>query len=204
MTGAPPRFAMVLPSAWQVLDLDPATQAWSVDRMVRRALGTSDRLEPLRRDAARTYRRMLEGAAERGAFFGATMATEIAGHPVAASVLAFVVAAPPGATGSDEDVDQMLLDLTDPVPGEQLLDVTPIDLGVGRSARLRARLGAGVRSPSGEEPIVEVVRYFTPLAPGALLVTAFSTPTLHVADALGELFDAIAATISVTGAEGAA
>lgn len=195
----PSRFRMVLPATWQLFDFDPATSGWSVDRMVRRALGTSERLEPLRRDAARAYRQLLEGAAERGAFFGATMADEVEGHPVAASVLAFLVPAPPGATGTDADVDQMLLDLSVPVPGEELLEAGPADLPVGRSARLRARIGAGLTTPEGEEPMVEVVRFFTPLAPGALLVTAFSTPTLYLAEPLGELFDTMAATITVAG-----
>lgn len=196
-----PRFSMVLPEGWEVYDFDPATQAWSVDRMVRRALGTSERLEPLRRDAARTYRRMLEGAAERGAFFGAATAIELDGYPVAASVLAFAVPAPEGADGSPPQlgVDQMLLDLSEPVPGEELVSIEAVELPVGRSARLRARVGAGMRSLEGEEPLVDVVRYFTPLPPAALLVTAFSTPSLHVADALGELFDVMALSVRLTG-----
>lgn|GEM_PF-3496273 len=192
-------FRMVLPATWQLFDFDPATQGWSIDRMVRRALGTSERLEPLRRDAVRTYREVLGGAAERGAFFGATMADEVEGHPVAAAVLAFLVPMPSGATGTDADVDQLLLDLSEPVPGEQLLEVRPADLPVGRSARLRARMGAGATTPDGIEPPVEVVRFFTPLPGGALLVTAFSTPTLYLSEPLGELFDTMADTITVDG-----
>lgn len=195
-------FRMVLPATWQLFDFDPATQGWSIDRMVRRALGTSDRLEPLRRDAVQTYREVLGGAAERGAFFGATMADEVEGHPVAAAVLAFLVPAPAGRAGTDAEVDQMLLDLSEPVPGEELLDIRPIELSVGRTARLRARMGAGAATPDGIEPMVEVVRFFTPLPPGALLVTAFSTPTLYLSEPLGELFDAMADTITV--ADGAA
>lgn len=197
MTG-PPRFTMVLPAEWQPFDFDPATQRWSIDRMVRRALGTSERLEPLRRDAARAYRELLEGAADRGGFFGATLGTEVAGHPVAASVLAFLVPAPAGPDGRPTvSTDQLAVDLSEPVAGEELLGCEVVDLPIGPSVRLRARVGAGATSADGAEPRVEVVRFFTPRPPGAMLVTAFSTPTLHVADALGELFDAMAATMAI-------
>ena len=200
MTG--PRFSMVLPAQWQVLDFDPATRAWSVDRLVRRALGTAERLEPLRRDAARTYRRMLDDAADRGAFFGATVAMQLEKQPVAASVMAFLLAAPAGADGAPTtDTEALLLPLTEPADGEELLEVGLVDLPVGASVRLRALVASGVQSQEGIEPSVDVVRYFTPRpASGHLVVSAFSTPTLHVADALGELFDVMARSITITDA----
>jgi hypothetical protein len=203
MTG--PRFSMVLPAQWQVLDFDPATRAWSVDRLVRRALGTAERLEPLRRDAARTYRRMLDDAAERGAFFAATVAMDLEAQPVAASVMAFLLPAPAGPDGSPTtDPDALLLPLTEPAEGETLLEVGLMDLPVGRSVRLRARVAAGVQSQDGTEPSVDVVRYFTPRpVSGHLVVSAFSTPTLHVADALGELFDVMARSMAITDGEDA-
>ena len=146
MTG--PRFSMVLPAQWQVLDFDPATRTWSVDRLVRRALGTAERLEPLRRDAARTYRRMLDDAADRGAFFGATVAMQLEKQPVAASVMAFLLAAPAGPDGAPTtDTEALLLPLTEPADGEELLEVGLVDLPVGASVRLRALVASGVAEP---------------------------------------------------------
>lgn len=189
---------MVLPATWTVLDLDPRTRDRSVERMVKRAIGQADHLAKVRHEAVVLYRELLADAADRGAFLAATVSEIVDDTALAASLLAFVVPLPTGDDGTPIDsTDAMFSVLGEPTEDEQLIERSVVELGVGAAVRLRALVGSGVTSSDGQEPEVDVVRYFVPVpAREILLVMAFSTPALFAADAFAELFDALARSAS--------
>jgi hypothetical protein len=192
----PARFSMLLPDTWETLDFDPVTRDRSIERLVRRAVGTADSLVLVRRWAVETYREMYRHAASTGLFFGANYAEVVGGQPLSASVLAFVTKAPRDDHEVALGVEAMAADLSEPADDDRALAAPRfVDLPVGRAVRTRARVGVHQTGSDGQEPEVDVVRYFTPV-PRAdhLLVIAFSTPMLAAGNAFAELFDSMAAT----------
>jgi len=191
----PVRFALILPEEWEVLDLDPATRDASTDRLLRRRIGGGDSLAPQRRAAGVAYRSLLHDAAEAGAFFAASTGKEVGGLRLAASVLAFLVPLPLGADGQPIGVDEMVTTLAEPEAEELREPPAVVELPVGRSVRVRGRMGAGVKASTGEEPRIDEVRFYVPMAEwGMLFVLVFSTPSLPAADAFAEVFDLLART----------
>lgn len=71
---------------------------------------------------------------------------------------------------------------------------TVVELSAGPAVRLRRRGSA--EGPDARVVEVEMLQYFV-VVPGAarLLLLTFSTPNVALADALVELFDAIASTL---------
>lgn len=195
-SGGEAAMSVVLPSSWKVVDLDPATRDRSIDRLVRQAIGGADQLALYRRWAVAAYRRMVADAAEAGAFFAATYAEEVAGHPLAASLLMFWGTLPAGPGGTQISVDQMVVDLSDPALGEEAVDPPRVvELPTGTAVRSRCRVEAEVPD-SGGEASVDVTRFFVPVPEDdRLLVMAFSTPILPVSDALADLFDRVAQAV---------
>jgi hypothetical protein len=194
--GSEAAMSVVLPSSWKVIDLDPSTRERSIDRLVRQAIGTADQLALYRRWAIAAYRRMVADAADAGAFFAATYAEEVAGHPLAASLLMFLGTLPEGPGGGQITLDQMMIDLGDPALGEETVDPPrEVELSTGKAVRSRCRVEAEVPD-SGGEATVDVTRFFVPIPEDdRLLVMAFSTPILPVSDALADLFDRVAQAV---------
>lgn len=203
------RFSIVLPATWHTIDLDRATRDQGIERMMRMAIGTADRLAPLRRWAVLQYRAFLSEATRNGAFFAATLAQEVGGRPLSASALAFLGLSPLGAGGAPMEVEEMVAVLADPGPpgspsdptsgaslGESLSEPpAAVELPIGWCVRTRARTAAGLAGSDGEEAVVDVTRFFVPVAAwGHMLVMAFSTPMLSASDSFAVLFDQLALT----------
>ena len=190
------RFSMLLPEAWETLDFDPVTRDRSIQQMVRRAVGKADSLALVRRWAVDTYRQMFDHAASTGMFFGANFASEIAGRPLSASVLAFVTRTPIDEHGRSMEPVTIAEGLRHPDEDERPVEPPRlVELPVGSSVRTRARVSVREYDGAGKEPEVDVVRFFTPVPEwDLLLVIAFSTPILAAAGAFAELFDSMAAT----------
>ena len=184
---------MVMPSAWRMIDLNPATRDRSIQRMIREALGRSDELASLRRSAAQELGKAVEAATSAGCFFAATYEELVGGWPLSATALAFLGLSPSGPDGPATDAETLLTLLGSPSSGEEPVDdARVVTLALGDAARTRVRLSDQVE---GAETVstVDVVRYFIPVAAwDRLLVMAFSTPMLYAADAMAELFDQMA------------
>ena len=191
-------FAMVLPTNWELLDLDPRTRDRSVQRMVRRALGTADHLARLRHEAVVAYRRMLADAEDHGAFLAASVSEHVEGAVLAASVLAFLVPLPRDDDGTPmASVEEMAATLSQPAEDERGLEVSIVELAVGPAVRVRALVRSDLTGSDGRHPEVQMVRFFVPVPElEGMLVMAFSTPSLFAADAFAELFDALARSAS--------
>ena len=189
----PERMSIILPAAWKVIDLDPATRDRSMKRLIRQAVGSADSLAVYRRWAERAYRSMITEATESGAFFAATYDEQIAGRPLSASLLVFIGRLPLGAHGAPVTVDEMVRTLAEPGPGETAVQPpTVVELGLGPATRSRVRIVSEIPESDRTVP-VDLTRFFLPRADwDRLMVMAFSTAILPASDALAELFDQIA------------
>lgn len=189
----PEGLSIILPAAWKVIDLDPATKDRSLKRLVRQAVGSADSLALYRRWAEQAYRSMISEATESGAFFAATYDEEVAGRPLSASLLVFIGRLPLDDGGSPVTVDGMVRILAEPGPGETMAEPpTVVKLGLGTATRSRVRAISEVPESDRTVP-VDLTRFFLPRADeDRLLVMAFSTAILPASDALAELFDQIA------------
>jgi hypothetical protein len=177
--------------------LDPRTRGRSIDRTVRQVIGGADQLALYRRWATLAYRQMIDDATEAGAFFAANYAEEIAGRPVAASLLVFLGELPLSRTGGPIGLEEMVADLGQPGLGEEMLDPPRlVDLRVGEAVRVRGRTEAEPPESSGRQATVDVTRFFVPKQQwDRLLVISFSTAMLALSDVLADLFDRVAQSV---------
>lgn len=192
------RLAFILPANWAVLDLDPLTRDRSAERMVRQAVGSADSLALYRRWAVKAYRQMAYDASEAGAFFAASYNETVAGRLLSASLIAFVGQGARSDEGQPLGVADMVVGLQAPGEGEETVDPPRrVELRLGPAVRSRVRISTEVPDAGGRRLPVDVTRFFVPVEDTEqLLVVAFSTPMVAVADALAELFDQVALGLS--------
>jgi hypothetical protein len=195
-TTAALRLGVVTPATWFDLDLDPSTRAASMAGLVEsRAAGGG--VGPAERaELVRLLESTAAAAEAQGAVYAALYSDVLEGRPVSASLVISIVegrAGPPPPLGTDraavaEGVSRLLA-------GAGAVEVR--DLPGGPAVRVRKRIQAQVAPGEGPVAEVENVQWFVPLPGGRhLALLSFSTPTLGLAEALGELFDTIAGTLS--------
>ncbi|MFZ5851409.1 MAG: hypothetical protein ACOYY2_08450 [Actinomycetota bacterium] len=193
MSGAPTTgFTLVTPATWYRFDL-AGRPALLHRRRLRRLV--ADRLGPdpprpgrpqLAEEVTDLLRASIAEAQAQGAVHLAVCADLVGGLPVSASMLVHVRDRSADPTGGD------LARLADALGR----DAEVVALPTGPAVRHRHR---GAPAPGGHPVQVlesEVVQYHLPLPGGdRWLMLTFSTPCLPVAEALVELFDAIAGTV---------
>jgi hypothetical protein len=174
------------PAAWWDLDLDPATRATSMDRLLaERAPGREGAVRP-------TLEAATDDAVAHGAVFASIFADTFDGKAVSASLVVSVVDAEAGDE-ADFDPDGLRLAIAQGLTAEFRADGAAAEvrtIEAGPAARVRSRV------PLAGGPEVGTVQYFVPF-PRAdrLAVLTFSTPNVGLADAFAEVFDAIASTL---------
>lgn len=187
---------LIVPPAWFDLDLDPATRRASIDRMLaERAAGAAEM--PFVADLAVLLERQAAEAHERGAVRAAMFSEELGGERVSAALVVVVVEGRGdtcATAGSDAGGRVALAwGLAEVLGGEGTTELC--SLGAGPAVRVRRR--ATNELPGGGQVPVESVQYFVPFPDGRdLVLLSFSTPSLGLADAFAEVFDAMAGTLS--------
>jgi len=185
-------FRLAVPANWLTVDLDARTSRRSIARLVEERAGSHPETAESRRQLTQMLQTAAEDAIEQGAVYAAILSTVIAERPVSASLICTVTTSP-----EPVEVDQVASELRRPHTSPSVpLEVEVVDLPVGRAVRTRGRRIGEMPAPVLRRVEVESLQYFVPV-PGAkrLLLLSFSTPNLPIADALVELFDAIAATL---------
>lgn len=182
---------LATPSEWFDLDLDPRTRRRSHQRLVTRRIGAGPDGAGLRRQVVDE----LEAAADRAAAAGARFASVYSQiHdrlPVAATLLGVVRGRLAEQTPALEpDLEAAADALRRDAPSGSC---EVVNLPVGPALRRRHRVAV---DRSGRAKLTDNVTYIVPMPdPGGTLMLEFSTPTLPVADAMADLFDAIAASL---------
>jgi hypothetical protein len=177
------------------LDVDPATSANSIRRLVDERVGSDPRVAAPRAQFTGMLQQAVANAARNGAVMAFVYADVFGDAPVGASLLAFVTGAEDKVM-KDGDIDlDALHDLVrgSSGTGETVVDSSVVDLPAGRAVRVRRRTTAVVL---GRAVPTEVVQYFVPVPGRRNTVTLnFSTPSVALADAFSELFAAMAETL---------
>lgn len=190
---APDDFRLALPASWERIDLDPRTRRESISRLVRQRLGDDPERAAFRREVTAMASKAVEEADATGAEAAWFLADEIGGRPVMATLLVTVWQ----SDHRDPSVDGIVQRLgRSSRPDNVVLRADTIEVAAGRAARIRRRVKTPRPETNGREVSAEAFQYYVPV-PGTdtFLVLGFATPNVTLADAFGELFDAIAGTL---------
>lgn len=180
-----PVFGLITPEDWYRVPLLPADRREaSVTALIKRQFAGVDDQPVLRRKAEDQLLGTAEAAVEQGGVVLYLSFLEAGGIPLSASLL---------ISRLYEKFDGLDVVAALAGSGEVTLETLP---AVGRAARVLRRERAKQSRKLGSEFEDTVVEYFVPVPDReeALMLT-FSTPLEPIADAMVELFDAVAGTL---------
>lgn len=174
-------YRLVVPDGWFAVDLDPGRPERAVAALVERQFAGLDNAPHLKTQARQELLTKARAAREAGGLEMFLSTQQVAGIPLAASLVIFLVPPPgPQAVTAGE--------LAGSLDGEGR-QVTVTDLPAGTAVRVLRRTGPAEGTNATLEVFVPVPRG------GGWLLLAFSAPLGPLARAMMKLFDAIAATL---------
>jgi len=175
-------YRLVVPDEWFVIDLEPGRRERSVAALAERQFAGMDNAPHLKVQARQETLAKAEAAYAAGGLEMFLSLQQIAGVPVAASLVTFLVPPPPtGAVTAGE--------LAAALAGDEG-QVSVVDLPAGPSVRMLRRAGS-----DGDEASA-TLEVFAPVPDsGAWLLLSFAAPIGPLAAALTKLFDAISMTL---------
>lgn len=183
-TGGEPATAyrIVVPDEWFVIDLEPGRRERSVAALVERQFAGIDNAPHLKAQARQETLAKAEAAYSAGGLEMFLSLQQIAGIPVAASLVTFLVPPPATGTATAEELAATL----DGDEGQ----LTVVDLPAGTSVRLLRRAGSNGDAASA------TLEVFAPVPDTeSWLLLSFAAPIGPLAPALTKLFDAISMTL---------
>jgi hypothetical protein len=180
-----PVFGLITPEDWYRIPLLPADRREaSVSALVKRQFAAVDDQPVLRRKAEEQLLGTAEAAVQQGGVVLYLSFLEAGGVPLSASLL---------VSRLYERFDGLDAVAALAGSGEVTLETLP---AVGRAARLRRQERTKQSRKLGSEFEDTVVEYFVPVPDrDEVLMLTFSTPLEPIADAMVELFDAVAGTL---------
>lgn len=192
MIGANGTVAVLLPDDWTVVDLEAAdTRVDAVEQLVKRQLGRTTELAPLRAAMRRDLLRSTEQAARAG---GVLMALAVGAGGAPAVPASLTVYRVPGSLDAQGRA-AMTAVLASDEPGHTL------DVGEGPAGTVlrRVRPGAASAGLTGDRALPALVAdYWVEPAPGAQLVyLVFSSPLVDLRDELLGLFDTVVSSVRI-------
>jgi hypothetical protein len=188
-------FRLSLPVAWVELDLNPATRAEAIAKIVAERGEAGTQLGLSRGQLTDLLESLAVQAQAKNGVYAAFYSDVMEGAPVSASLVVSVVPASGGGPPAGTDPVDVARVLRQMFPAE--VDTELMELGAGPAVRVRRRFEAPI---GGLEKVgIENLQYVVVLPDLVrLALLDFSTPTIGLADPFVELFDAIAATLTWT------
>lgn len=199
-------FSLAVPRSWFEIDLRPSTRDASIAALVDTRVRDVPALADQRAAVVRLLRTVAREAERAGAVYCAAMAEPVDGLGLTASVTVSLLDAGAGgvvprdargiaaslrakaARGPDDTWRTVrLVDLPGAGPAARATGVEDVDL---------PERGGWVRCVT-METLVPV-----PGAPGRVALVACSSPSLHLAEAMHDLFDAVSSTFTFVRADG--
>lgn len=175
-------YRLVVPEQWFMIDLEPGRRERPVAALIERQFAGIDNAPHLKAQARQETLDKAEAAYAAGGLEMFMSLQQIAGIPIAASLVTFAV--PPPTTGA-----LAAEDLAATLAGEER-QVTVVDLPAGRSVRVLRRDG------SADEAASATLEVFAPVpGSGSWLLLSFAAPIGPLVPALTKLFDAICMTL---------
>ncbi len=180
-------YRLVVPDGWFAVDLDPARCERAVAALTARQFSGFDNAPHLKAQARRELLARAETAYTAGGLEMFLSLEQIAGIPLAASLVIFLVAPPgDGCTASPGALAQSLEG-----DGRQ---ASLVDLPTGTAVRLLKDAGGAGQ----DQQASSTLEMFVPVpGHGGWLLLSFSTPLGPLAAAMTKLFDAICTTPKV-------
>jgi hypothetical protein len=175
-------YRIVAPDGWFAVDLEPGRMERSVAALVKRQFAGIDNAPHLKAQARQQLLAQTQAAQAAGGLEMFLSLQQVAGVPIAASLVIFLVPTP-GQVVTAADLARSL------DTGDERR-VTVVDLPVGQAVRVFRRTGTEDGSASA------TLEVFVPVPHnGEWLLLSFATPLGPLAPALTKLFDAICTTL---------
>jgi hypothetical protein len=189
------KFKLSVPVAWVELDLNPATRARTIGDIVAERGGAGQQLGLSPGQLTDLLENLAGQARAQNGVYAAFYSDVMEGAPVSASLIVSILPGSGGAPPPGTDPMSVARVLQQMFPADA--DVQLRELAAGPAIRVRRQLEAPI-ADAGTLAVenVQYVVVFPDLMQLALL--DFSTPTIGLADAFVELFDAIAETLAWT------
>jgi hypothetical protein len=175
-------YRLVVPDGWFSIDLEPGRRERSVAALVKRQFGGTDSAPHLTAQARQQLLAQTQAAQAAGGLEMFLSLQQVAGVPLAASLVIYLV--PPSGT-------EMMTarDLARPLTSDGR-HASVVDLPAGQAVR-----AVGRPSPTGEQGSA-TLEVFAPVPHnGEWLLLSFATPLSPLVPALTKLFDAICTTL---------
>jgi hypothetical protein len=175
-------YRLVVPDGWFSIDLEPGRRERSVAALVKRQFGGTDSAPHLTAQARQQLLAQTQAAQAAGGLEMFLSLQQVAGVPLAASLVIYLV--PPSGT-------EMMTarDLARSLTSDGR-DASVVDLPAGQAVRAVER-----PSPTGEQGSA-TLEVFVPVPHnGEWLLLSFATPLSPLVPALTKLFDAICTTL---------
>ena len=175
-------YRLVIPDGWFAVDLEPGRMERSAAALVKRQFAGIDNAPHLRAQAGQQLLAQARAAQAAGGLEMFLSLQQVAGVPLAASLVIFLVPPPGTAVVTAADLARSLTG-----DGRR---VTVADLPVGQAARVLRQTG------TDDGPTMTTLEVFVPVPHnGEWLLLSFATPLGPLAPALTKLFDAICTTL---------
>lgn len=189
----PPRdYRIVLPEGWFRIGLGPEERDGSIRALVEQQFNGIDDAPHIKQEMRRDLERRARNAYGKGGIELFLSMQPVGPVTIPASLL--VTLAPPAHAEQllPEELAQSLTE--DDVPERE---VSVGELTSGRAVRVRSRAEPGKKDAMNGYPTSVSVDYYLPVPDSyAYLLLTFATPLEPIADAMTELFDAVANSLT--------
>lgn len=191
-TAPPGDYRLLLPEGWFRILLDPEQRDQSVDALVGRQFHGIDNAPHLKEELRKDLRRRAAKAHRGGGIELYLSLQEVGPFTIPASLLVTLAPLKRSERLPLEALAQVLAE-----EGEEAVSIE--ELQAGPAVRVRKLVLQGDEESSERPHNSLLVEYHLPV-PGApaFLLLSFSTPLEAIADAMAELFDAIASSLTWT------
>jgi hypothetical protein len=175
-------YRLVVPDGWFAVDLEPGRREHSVAALVKRQFAGIDNAPHLKQQARQELLAQTRAAQTAGGLEMFLSLQQVAGVPLAASLVIFLIPPPGTLVVTAQDLARSLA-------GTERQAVA-VDLPAGQAVRVLGRTSALDESASA------TLEVFVPVPhSGEWLLLSFATPLSPLVPALTKLFDAICTTL---------
>ncbi|MGV8967389.1 MAG: hypothetical protein ACOH2F_14050 [Cellulomonas sp.] len=186
-------FALVLPPDWWTIPLaEERARRRSVDALVEHQFGHADASAVLKGQTRDALRDVADRAGESGGRLLAISLMRAAGLPLSTTLITYRLG---GSDLSGAGVRELDARLRASSPESVSLDLGEVPAGLVLRKMSRRAGPADLGATETDQLLVEY--WIEPTGGGALLYLVFTTPHLELSEAMTDLFDAIAAGVTL-------
>ncbi|MFE2050364.1 hypothetical protein ACFXAS_17875 [Streptomyces sp. NPDC059459] len=196
---APPAdYRLLMPEGWFRLDIDPERRERSVDALVNRRFEGTDNVPHIKRQLRQDLLAQAAAAFREGGIELYLSLQQAGPLTIPASLLIIFLPAPSSGTSPSLEA------VANRLASDGQSEVEILELAAGPAVRVRRATGGPEQAPpaglpgEAEEALPSVTLDYQVSVPGtgSYVLMTFSTPLVQIADAMVELFDAVAGSLT--------